>query len=59
MLNFIYEVKQAPFVFANAETENKILYSKFAGEVSLVGPVFSQKTAEYRRKIVIFSGTKK
>lgn len=45
MLNFIYEVKQAPFVFANAETENKILYSKFAGEVSLVGPVFSPKTA--------------
>lgn len=45
MLNFIYEVKQAPFVFANAETENKVLYSKFAGEVSLVGPVFSQKTS--------------
>jgi hypothetical protein len=31
ILNYLYEIKNAPFVFANAVAENKILYSKFAG----------------------------
>jgi hypothetical protein len=37
-LNYLYENKYIPFVFAHASHENKILYSKFVGEVSLVGP---------------------
>lgn len=58
MLNYLYDVKQAPFVFANANEENKVLYSKFSGEISLVGPEFSQKTALYLRRMVIFAGAK-
>ena len=58
MLNCLYDVKQACFVFANANEENKVLYSRFSGEVSLVGPEFSQKSTLYRKRMVIFSGTK-
>lgn len=61
MLNYLHDHKQqqTPFIFADAQEENKILYSKFAGEISLIGPQFSLKTAEYLSKIVIFPGTKK
>lgn len=59
MLNYLYDSKQAPFVFANAQAENKILYSKFAGEVSLVGPDFSTKTKDYQGRILIYPGSKK
>ena len=59
MLNFLYENKYIPFVFAHAEQENKILYSKFVGEVALVGPEFTPKTKEYLNRILIFPGNKK
>ena len=54
MINYLYEVKQQPFVFANAHHYNKILYSRFAGEISLVGPVFSQRGDQYRRRVVVY-----
>jgi tetrahydromethanopterin S-methyltransferase subunit H len=59
MLNYLYDVQQTPFVFANAQTENKVLYSKFAGEISLVGPVYSEKTAYNSDRIVIVGLAKK
>lgn len=59
MLNYLYDVKHAPFVFPNAENENKILYSKFVGEVSLVGPEFTPKTKDYLARIVILPVKKK
>lgn len=31
MLNYLYDVKQTSFVFANANEENKVLYSRFSG----------------------------
>lgn len=59
MLNFLHDNKQGPFVFANAHDHNKILYSKFAGEISLLGPEFSPRTTDYLTRIVIFPGTRK
>lgn len=54
MLNYLYGVKNAPFVFSNAHHDNKVLYSRFAGEISLIGPEFSKNTEKYRETIVIF-----
>jgi len=58
MLNYLYDQKQTAFVFAAASAENKILYSKFAGEISLVGPIFSEKTEYYNCRIVISGAAK-
>lgn len=59
MLNFLYENKKEAFVFSKAVTDNKLLYSRFTGEISLLGPAYTPKTDEYSKRIVIFSGLKK
>lgn len=59
MLNCLYEINKEPIVFSKAFEENKLLYSRFAGEISLVGPVFTPKTREYGGRIVVFGGLKK
>ena len=45
MLNCLYEVKNEQFVFSKAADINCLLYSRFAGEVSLIGPEYTPKTA--------------
>jgi hypothetical protein len=56
MLNFLYETKKEAFVFSKAVAENNLLYSRFTGEISLLGPVFTPKTNDYGSRIVIFEG---
>lgn len=43
-----------PMVFAEVEEFNKLLYSRFAGEISMVGPVYSQHGERYRKRVVIY-----
>jgi len=38
MLNYLYDNQKTPFVFSKAVDLNNLLYSKFTGEISLLGP---------------------
>ena len=59
MLNCLFEVKKDLFDFAKAKEFNFMIYSRFTGEISLIGPRFTPKTKEFERRIVIFEGEKK
>lgn len=58
MLNFLYDSKKEAFVFSKAVAENNLLYSRFTGEISLLGPVFTPKTTEYNKRIIIYGQLK-
>ena len=53
MLNYLYDQKKSAFEFGRAEEFNSILYSRFTGEISLVGPHYTPKTKEFQRKVAI------
>ena len=59
MLNCLYNVKKGLFDFARAKELNFIIYSRFGGEMSLIGPEFTPRTKEFESRIVIFEGEKK
>ena len=46
------------FVFSQAVSENNLLYSKYAGEVSLLGPEFSPNTKLFEKRILVYPGKK-
>ena len=54
MLNCLYSVKKDLFDFGRAQELSFIIYSRFSGEMSLIGPEFTPKTKDFESRIVIF-----